>query len=83
MTLPAKRVGWVSLSVVPAPPLGRAVERGYVLIGYAREAGCLDDYVSSYLRGVWADGIDANTDQGLSRIVERARLDWDQARPWL
>ena len=64
-------------------PLGRAVERGYVLIGYAREAGCLDDYVSSYLRGVWADGIDANTDQGLSRIMERARLDWDQARPWL
>ena len=64
-------------------PLGRAVERGYALIGHAREAGRLNDYVSSYLRGVWADGIDANTDQGLSRIVERAGLDWGQARPWL
>lgn len=64
-------------------PLGLAVERGYALIGYAREAGRLDDYASSFLRGVWAEGIDARTDRGLARIVERAGLDWDQARPRL
>lgn len=64
-------------------PLGKAVERGYALIGYAREAGRLDDYASSFLRGVWADGIDAKTNRGLARIVERAGLDWDKAKPHL
>ena len=64
-------------------PLGRAVERGYALIRPARESGRLDDYVSSFFRGVWSDGIDAATDRGLAHIVERAGLDWDQAKPWL
>ncbi len=61
-------------------PLGTAVERGYALISYARDAGRLDDYASSFLRGVWADGIDAKTDKGLARIVERSGLDWDKAK---
>ncbi len=64
-------------------PLGKAVERGYALIGYARAAGRLDEYASSFLRGVWADGIDAKTNRGLARIVERAGLDWDKAKPHL
>lgn len=64
-------------------PLGMAVERGYALISYARDAGRLDDYASSFLRGVWADGIDAKTDKGLAHIVERSGLDWEKAKPHL
>ena len=61
-------------------PLGLAVERGYALISHAREVGRLDDYASSFLRGVWADGIDARSDPGLARIVERAGLEWGEAK---
>ncbi len=64
-------------------PLGKAVERGYALIGFARDAGQLDGYCSSFMRGVWSDGIDARTDAGLARIVERAGLDWQDAKPFL
>ena len=32
------------------------------------------------MRGVWAEGIDAGSDRGLRRIVERAGLPWSDAR---
>jgi 2-hydroxychromene-2-carboxylate isomerase len=33
------------------------------------------------MRGVWAEGVDAGSDAGLRRIVERAGLSWAQAKP--
>jgi 2-hydroxychromene-2-carboxylate isomerase len=32
------------------------------------------------MHGVWAEGLDAGSDRGLRRIVERAGLDWSAAR---
>ena len=32
------------------------------------------------MHGVWAEGVDAGSDRGLRRIVERAGLDWGEAR---
>jgi 2-hydroxychromene-2-carboxylate isomerase len=64
-------------------PLGKAVERGYTLIGFARDAGQLGDFCASFMRGVWSEGIDARTDAGLAKIVERAGLDWQDAKPFL
>lgn len=53
------------------------------MISYARDTGRLDDYASSFLRGVWADGIDGKTEKGLAHIVERSGLDWEKARSHL
>jgi len=53
------------------------------LISYARDTGRLDDYASSFLRGVWADGIDGKTEKWLAHIVERSGLDWEKARSHL
>ena len=64
-------------------PLGLAVERGCSLIGYARNQDRAANYFGSFLRGVWADGIDAKTDTGLAYIVERAGLDWGEAKGYL
>ena len=64
-------------------PLGRPTERGLALIPLAERAGKGQDYLSSFMRGVWSEGIDAGSDRGLRRIVERAGLAWDEARPAL
>ncbi len=64
-------------------PLGRPTERGLALIPMAERAGKGQDYLSSFMRGVWSEGIDAGSDRGLRKIVERAGLAWDEARPAL
>ena len=60
--------------------MGRPTERGLSLIPLAEQAGCAEAYVLSYMRGVWAEGLDAGSDRGLRRIVERAGLSWDAAK---
>ncbi len=61
-------------------PVGKPTERGLALIPFAERAGKGESYLLSFLRGVWAEGIDAGSDRGLRKIVERAGLDWGQAR---
>lgn len=61
-------------------PVGRPTERGLALMPFAERAGKGREYVLSFLRGVWAEGIDAGSQRGLRRIVERAGLPWDEAR---
>ena len=61
-------------------PLGRPTERGLALIPFAERAGKGQEYLLSFMRGVWAEGIDAASERGLRKIVERVGLDWDQAR---
>lgn len=61
-------------------PLGRPTERGLALIPFAERAGKGQEYLLSFMRGVWAEGIDAGSERGLRKIVERAGLDWDDAR---
>jgi len=60
-------------------PVGRPAERGLALIPMAERAGRAQDYVLSFMHGVWAEGIDAGSERGLRRIVERAGLDWQAA----
>jgi 2-hydroxychromene-2-carboxylate isomerase len=47
---------------------------------YAEREGLGQRYVLSFLRGVWAEGLDAGSDRGLRIIVERAGLAWPQAQ---
>lgn len=61
-------------------PVGRPVELGYSLIPWAREHGRDYDYVQSWLKAVWAEGIDAGSKPGIRKIVERANLDWNEAK---
>lgn len=61
-------------------PVGRPTERGLALIPLAERAGKGPAYLLSFMRGVWAEGIDAGSDRGLRRIAERAGLSWDEAR---
>ncbi len=61
-------------------PVGRPVELGYSLIPWAREQGRAYEYVQSWLQGVWAEGINAGSKSGLQKIVERAGLNWSDAK---
>lgn len=63
-----------------ADPLGEGVERCYALYDFARAAGRGEEFLESYARGVWAEGIRSDTDAGLQQLVERVGLDWREAR---
>ncbi|MGA0839290.1 MAG: DsbA family protein [Pseudomonadales bacterium] len=63
-----------------ADPVGRPVERGYALMPWALAQGRGTDFVLAFLDGVWAKGIDAGSDRGLKKIVERAGLAWTAGR---
>lgn len=64
-------------------PLGPGVERGMAIFSYARREGRQAEFARSFTAGVWADGLDSASDEGLQRIVERAGLDWTVARDCL
>lgn len=61
-------------------PVGKPVKLGYSLLPWAREQERDYDYVRSWLSGVWAEGIDAGSHAGIRKIVERAGLNWNEAR---
>jgi 2-hydroxychromene-2-carboxylate isomerase len=60
-------------------PVGRPTERGLALLALAERQGREESYLLSFMRGVWAEGIDAGSDRGLRRIAERAGLDWGES----
>jgi 2-hydroxychromene-2-carboxylate isomerase len=60
-------------------PVGRPVERGFSLYPYAKEQGRAAEYLLSFCRAAFAEGIDCGTDQGLRHVVSGAGLEWEQA----
>jgi 2-hydroxychromene-2-carboxylate isomerase len=60
-------------------PVGKPVERGFSLYPFAVSKGRAGDYLLSFCRAVFAEGIDAGTDEGLRHIVEAAGLSWNDA----
>jgi len=64
-------------------PVGRPVERGFSLYPFACEHGRGGEYLYAFTQAAFAEGIDTGTDAGLRRVVERAGLSWDGARPHL
>ena len=60
-------------------PVGRPTERGLAVLAFAMRMGQGESYLRSFMRGVWAEGIDAGSDRGLRRITERAGLNWAEA----
>jgi 2-hydroxychromene-2-carboxylate isomerase len=63
-------------------PVGRPTERGLAVLHHALSKGQAEGraFLTSFLRGVWAEGIDAGSDRGLRKLVERAGLDWPAAK---
>ncbi|KAB7615760.1 2-hydroxychromene-2-carboxylate isomerase [Amylibacter sp. SFDW26] len=74
----AKRLGLPFGRIVD--PLGKAVERGYALMPWAREQGQDIRLAQNFSTAVSSQGIDATTDKGLRRIVETAGLSWDESK---
>ncbi len=66
-----------------ADPLGKGVERCYSLLAFAETENKTLDFLESFARGVWAEGISSDTDEGLKLLVERAGLNWQEARQHL
>lgn len=66
-----------------ADPLGKGVERCYALYEFAQNNGKGVEFLESYARGVWSEGIRSDTDAGLQQLVERVGLDWQKARSLL
>ncbi len=64
-------------------PLGLGVERCMALFYFAKQQGLEQQFVLSVSRGIWAEGEDVTSDKSLARLVSRAGLDWQQAKPWL
>jgi 2-hydroxychromene-2-carboxylate isomerase len=48
------------------------------LMPLAASHGVGQAFVLSFMRGVWAEGLDAGSDSGLKKISERAGLAWSE-----
>ena len=71
----AERLGMPFGTIVD--PVGRGAERGLAVLHHAIKAGKGEEFVESFLRGVFAEGIDAASDAGLRKLARRADLDHD------
>lgn len=63
-----------------ADPLGAGVERCYALLAYARQAQGYLAFLQSFARGVNSQGLQAESDKGMAKIVSNAGLDWREAQ---
>lgn len=62
-------------------PIGEPVRRCYSLYPWACEQGKGNELLSSFLSCAFAEGVNTNKDKGLKRVVEKAGLNWQQAKP--
>ncbi|MGH7818793.1 MAG: DsbA family protein [Candidatus Binatia bacterium] len=63
-----------------ADPVGRPIERAFSMFPWAREVGRAPEYLHSFAKAAFADGIDTGSDPGLRKVVERAGLSWGEAK---
>jgi 2-hydroxychromene-2-carboxylate isomerase len=56
-------------------PVGVPTERGLAVLHHAIAAGKGPQFLDSFMRGVWSEGIDAGSDDGLRSIAARAAMD--------
>ena len=64
-------------------PLGAPVERGLAVLEGARRSGRDTAFAASFLRGVFAEGVDAGSDRGLKHLCDRAGIEWSEAQDWM
>ena len=61
-------------------PLGDGVRNAMALFPFAQEQGKDQEFVVSVLSGIWAEGLDMTRPSHQRKMLERAGLDWPQAR---
>ncbi len=61
-------------------PIGDPVRNAYSLFPWASEQGKGDEFLSSFMRRAWFEGVNTNNDRGMRKVVEGAGLDWGEAR---
>lgn len=60
-------------------PVGRPVERAFSLFPWARDRGRAAEFLLSFARAAFAEGVDTGEDVGLRHVVERIGLPWSDA----
>ncbi len=63
-----------------ADPVGAPAERGLAVLHHAMALGRGEAFILSFLKGVFAEGVDAGTDDGLAQLARRAGLTRAQMR---
>lgn len=61
-------------------PIGDPTRRAYALLPWAFEQGKDEALLSSLLRAAWSDGLPLHKAHGMRTAVERAGLDWAEAK---
>ena len=61
-------------------PIGDPALKGYALYAWAKTKGKGNDLLGSFLSAAFVEGINTNNYHGLRHIVEKAGLDWQEAR---
>ena len=61
-------------------PISAPTRAAYALLPWAYEQGKDEALMSSLLRAAWSQNIALHKNSGMARAVERAGLDWDDAR---
>ena len=61
-------------------PIGNPARRGYALYPWACEQGRGVELISAFLSCAFAEGVNLNNDAGLKKMVEKAGLDWSEAK---
>ena len=56
-------------------PVGRPTERGLAVLHHAVAAGHGPEFLESFMRGVWAEGLDGGDDRDLDVMAKRAGLE--------
>ena len=64
-------------------PIGAPTRAAYALLPWAYEQGKDEALMSSLLRAAWNENIALHTTSGMRHAVERAGLDWNEARQQL
>lgn len=61
-------------------PLGPGLLPCLSLIYYAREQGKAAELAHSLMQGIWGEAVNVHSERGRRKLVERAGLDWAEAR---
>jgi 2-hydroxychromene-2-carboxylate isomerase len=61
-------------------PIGEPARRCYSLYPWACEQGKGTELLSCFLNAAFARGVNTNNDKGMRVVVEKAGLDWSQAK---
>ncbi|MFP6638683.1 MAG: DsbA family protein [Myxococcota bacterium] len=62
-------------------PIGDPVRRAYSLYPWASQQGLGTEFLASFLRAAFYEGVNTARDAGLRRVVERVGLSWAEAQP--